>query len=145
MVYFFFFYSIEDVEYGFPALVKAAKAAGTKVTVSVGGWSGSTKFSPMAASASARAEFIKWNVDLVTKYDTAGVDLDWEYPNAAGPGCNDKSWSDVDNLLVLLKELRAALDKAHPNNYKEITMAVRIVPWSSGKYINLIKVCSYSH
>jgi chitinase len=90
----------------------------------------------MAASATARAEFIKWNVDLVTKYDTAGIDLDWEYPNAEGPGCNDKSWSDVDNLLILLKELRSALDKAHPNNRKEITMAVRIVPWSSGMNIH---------
>ncbi|KAG1063755.1 hypothetical protein G6F42_027143 [Rhizopus arrhizus] len=54
----------EDVEYGFPALVKAAKAAGTKVTISVGGWSGSTQFSPMAASAANRAAWIKWNVDL---------------------------------------------------------------------------------
>ncbi|GAA5813927.1 hypothetical protein MFLAVUS_007416 [Mucor flavus] len=119
----------EDVEYGFPALVKAAKAAGTEVTISVGGWTGSTKFSPMAASAAGRAEFIKWNVDLVTKFDLAGVDLDWEYPNGAGPGCNTVSWSDVDNLLLLVKELRVALDKASPSKYKEITMAVRIVPW----------------
>lgn len=120
---------VEGISYGFPALVKAAKAAGTKVTVSVGGWSGSTKFSPMAKSASARAEFIKWNVDLVTKYDTAGVDLDWEYPTAAGPGCNDRAADDVDNLLTLVKELRAALDKASPNDHKEITMAVHITPW----------------
>ena len=83
----------------------------------------------MAASASARAEFIKWNVDLVTKYDTAGVDLDWEYPTAAGPGCNTKAYNDVDNLLLLVKELRAALDKASPTNHKEITMAVHITPW----------------
>ncbi|KAF1806541.1 carbohydrate-binding module family 5 protein [Mucor lusitanicus] len=119
----------EDVEYGFPALVKAAKAAGTKVTISVGGWTGSTQFSPMAASASNRAAWIKWNVDLVTKYDTAGVDIDWEYPTADGPGCNTKAWNDVDNLLLLVKELRVALDAASPTNHKEITMAVRIIPW----------------
>lgn len=144
----------EDVEYGFPALVKAAKAAGTKVTISVGGWSGSTQFSPMAASAANRAAWIKWNVDLVTKYDTAGVDIgrslamivrfvhivinhkliDWEYPTADGPGCNTKAWNDVDNLLLLVKELRVALDAASPTNYKEITMAVRIIPWGGGMF-----------
>jgi chitinase len=36
---------IADVQYGFPNLVKLAHAAGTKVMVSVGGWSGSTQFS----------------------------------------------------------------------------------------------------
>lgn len=102
--------------------------------ISVGGWTGSTKFSPMAASATGRAEFIKWNVDLVTKFDLAGVDLDWEYPTGAGPGCNKISSDDVKNLLLLVKELRIALDKASPKKYREITMAVRIVPWSSGTY-----------
>jgi chitinase len=90
----------------------------------------------MAASASARAEFIKWNVDLVTKYDTAGVDLDWEYPSASGPGCNDQAWNDVDNLLLLVKELRIALDAAHPTNHKEITMATKVIPWGGGTLLN---------
>lgn len=83
----------------------------------------------MVASASARAEFIKWNVDLVTKYGTAGVDLDWEYPTGLGPGCNEVNPNDVSNYLLLVKELRAALDAASPNNHKEITMAVHITPW----------------
>jgi chitinase len=120
---------VEDISYGFPALVKAARAAGTKVTISVGGWSGSTKFSPMVASKTARAEFIKWNVDLVTKYDLGGVDLDWEYPNGKGPGCNEVNYADVSNHLLLIKELRAALDAASPKVHKEITMAVYITPW----------------
>lgn len=63
------------VQYGFPKLVSLAHAAGTKVMVSVGGWSGSTQFSPMAASASNRAAWIKWNVDFVSKYGTDGVDI----------------------------------------------------------------------
>lgn len=66
---------IDYVQYGFPKLVSLAHAAGTKVLVSVGGWSGSTQFSPMAASASNRAAWIKWNVDFVTKYGTDGVDI----------------------------------------------------------------------
>lgn len=109
--------------------MKLANAAGTKVIVSVGGWSGGTKFSPMVASASARANFIKWNTDFITKYGTAGVDLDWEYPTAAGPGCNAMSANDIPNYLQLIKELRTSLNTLFPNNYKEITMAVHITPW----------------
>jgi chitinase len=106
-----------------------ANAAGTKVIVSVGGWTGSTKFSPMVASASSRANFIKWNTDFIAKYGTAGVDLDWEYPTAAGPGCNTYNADDVTNYLQLIKELRTSLNTLFPNNYKEITMAVHITPW----------------
>jgi GH18 family chitinase len=35
---------IADVEYNFQSLMKAANSAGAKVAVSVGGWSGGTKF-----------------------------------------------------------------------------------------------------
>ncbi|KAL9557386.1 hypothetical protein MBANPS3_001410 [Mucor bainieri] len=117
------------VQYGFPKLVSLAHAAGTKVMVSVGGWSGSTQFSPMAASASNRAAWIKWNVDFVSKYGTDGVDIDWEYPTAKGAGCNVVGDNDVANLNTLVKELRTALNSNFPNNYKEITMAVHITPW----------------
>lgn len=121
--------SIAYVAYGFPKLVSLAHAAGTKVTVSVGGWSGSTQFSTMAASASNRAAWIKWNVDFINTWGTDGVDIDWEYPTNTGAGCNVVSNNDVSNLNTLVKELRAALDSNFPNNYKEITMAVHITPF----------------
>ncbi|KAI8978043.1 glycoside hydrolase superfamily [Pilobolus umbonatus] len=123
----------ENVAYGFPALVKAAKKSGTGVMISVGGWSGSTKFSPMAASRSSRKAFIDWNVKMVTKYNLAGVDLDWEYPGAAGPGCNEMRSNDVDNYIKLVKELHAALKKASPKKKREITLAVHIKPWAASK------------
>ncbi|CEP10584.1 hypothetical protein [Parasitella parasitica] len=137
----------EYVQYGFPKLVSLAHAAGTKVMVSVGGWSGSTHFSPMAASASNRAAWIQWNVDFISKYGTDGVDigelnficnhipmtliikLDWEYPTAKGPGCNAVDDNDVENLNTLVKELRTALNSKFSSNYKEITMAVHISPF----------------
>lgn len=101
--------------------------------VSVGGWSGSTGFSPMAASASNRANFIKWNIDFIKQWNTDGVDIDWEYPTAKGPGCNALSANDVDNFNLLIKELRASLTSNFPNNYKELTMAVHIDPWGGDK------------
>ncbi|KAI7901639.1 glycoside hydrolase superfamily [Cokeromyces recurvatus] len=117
------------VQYGFPKLISLAHAAGTKVMASVGGWSGSTQFSPMAASESKRAAWIKWNIDFITKYNTDGVDIDWEYPNGVGPGCNAVSNDDVANLQTLIKELRTALNSNFPNDYKEITMAVHNTPF----------------
>lgn len=66
------------VSYGFPKLLSLAHAAGTKVVVSVGGWSGSTQFSTMAASSSNRQAWIQWNVDFINQYNTDGVDIDWE-------------------------------------------------------------------
>ncbi|KAI8641240.1 glycoside hydrolase superfamily [Parasitella parasitica] len=119
----------EYVQYGFPKLVSLAHAAGVKVMVSVGGWSGSTHFSPMAASDNNRATWIQWNVDFISKYGTDGVDIDWEYPTAKGAGCNAVSDNDVENLNTLVKELRTALTSSFPKNYKEITMAVHISPF----------------
>ncbi|GAA5807973.1 hypothetical protein MFLAVUS_001354 [Mucor flavus] len=124
------------VQYGFPKLVELAHAAGTKVLVSVGGWSGSTHFSPMAASASNRAAFIKWNVDFIKQWNTDGVDIDWEYPTGKGPGCNIIADDDVANLQVLIKELRASLTTNFPSNYKEISMAVHIDPWGGPKPVS---------
>ncbi|KAG2194923.1 hypothetical protein INT47_005599 [Mucor saturninus] len=117
------------VAYGFPKLVTLAHAAGVKVMVSVGGWSGSTGFSLMAATPATRATFIKWNVDFINTWNTDGVDIDWEYPNGKGAGCNAVSDNDVNNLQSLIQELRASFTSNFANNYKEITMAVHITPF----------------
>ncbi|KAI8997024.1 glycoside hydrolase superfamily [Pilobolus umbonatus] len=122
----------EYVQYGFPKLVTAAHAAGTKVIVSNGGWSGSTGFSLMAASSDNRAAWISWNIDIVKKWGTDGVDIDWEYPNSVGAGCNAVNSQDVVNLNTLVKELRDALDKNFPDTHKEITLAVHISPFGGG-------------
>ncbi|KAI8882701.1 glycoside hydrolase family 18 protein, partial [Backusella circina FSU 941] len=114
---------------GFPQLVKLATAAGTKVAVSIGGWSGGKTFSTMASSSSGRAAFIQWCVNFVTKYGISGINIDWEYPGAAGAVCNTHSSSDVTNLLALVTELRSAFDKGFKSNRKEISLAVHITPW----------------
>ena len=106
-----------------------AHAAGVKVLVSVGGWSGSTGFSPMAASAANRATFIKWNVDFINTWGTDGVDIDWEYPGSLGAGCNAVGPNDVANLQTLVQEMRSSFTTNFPNSYKEITMAVHITPF----------------
>ncbi|CAO3642703.1 unnamed protein product [Mucor fragilis] len=119
--------------YSFQGLVKLANEAGTKVMISCGGWNGGLNYSSMAASPTSRQEFIKWNIDYIATYNLAGVDLDWEYPNDPGSGCNQYSPEDASNFLLLIKELREALDKTFPNEHKEITLAVYVVPWGPGQ------------
>ncbi|RSH80958.1 uncharacterized protein EHS24_008387 [Apiotrichum porosum] len=90
-------------------LATLAHAAGKKVKLSVGGWTGSAYFSTLCASSSKRATFIANIVAAVTKYDLDGIDIDWEYPGAEGADGNAVSSSDSANFLTFLTELRAAL------------------------------------
>ncbi|GAN08582.1 chitinase [Mucor ambiguus] len=117
------------VESSLPKVVEQAHASKTKVLLSVGGWTGSKRFSPMVATASSRKKFIDWNLDFIEKYKTDGVDIDWEYPGKQAAGCNEVADNDADNFLLLLKELRQALDKKFPKEHKEISMAVHVQPF----------------
>ncbi|KAI9248263.1 glycoside hydrolase [Phascolomyces articulosus] len=119
-----------QVDNQLPGLVKAAHASGSKVLISVGGWSGCLTFSTMAADPSQRQAFIQWNVDQINKYGTDGVDIDWEYPGRQGAGCNAFDLAnDASNFLELLKELRTALDGIQGSSRKEISIAVHVRPF----------------
>ncbi|KAM3589400.1 hypothetical protein VKS41_000266 [Umbelopsis sp. WA50703] len=125
-----------SVQYGLPNLIKLAHAAGTKVLVSVGGWSGSVAFSGMASSSANRAQFIQWNVNFIQQYGTDGVDLDWEYPTSTGAGCNAVNANDITNFASLVKELRSALDSNFPSVHKEISLAVHLTPWGGASIVD---------
>jgi chitinase len=58
-----------------------------KVVVSVGGWDWSNRFSNVADSAEARANFIASSVRLMRRHGLDGIDIDWEYPTEAGVPC----------------------------------------------------------
>lgn len=71
------------VEFYLPKLVSLAHQADTKVLLSIGGWTGSQRFSSMVASPEARQRFIDWNVNFIRDYGTDGVDIgkwycDWD-------------------------------------------------------------------
>jgi chitinase len=55
--------------------------------------------------------------------------LDWEYPGKQAAGCNEVAPNDADNFLLLLKEMREALDKKFTETHKEISMAVHVKPF----------------
>ncbi|KAI7901756.1 glycoside hydrolase [Cokeromyces recurvatus] len=117
------------VETSLPSIINMAHSNETKVLLSIGGWTGSKKFSSMVKTTKNRQNFINWNLDFIEKYKTDGVDLDWEYPGKQAAGCNEFADNDSDNFLLLLKEMREALDKRFPMEHKEISLAVHVQPF----------------
>ncbi|MYM71142.1 chitinase [Duganella sp. FT134W] len=108
-----------------------------KVVISVGGWNWSNRFSNVAASASARANFIASSLQAMRRYGLDGVDLDWEYPGEAGVPCVAGEVcarpQDRQNFVVLARELRAAFDQAGKQDSKHYT--ITIAAGGNGNYV----------
>lgn len=90
LLYYIFFL---DTLNAFAALKNARE--GRKVLVAVGGWSHSSTFPAVAASASARAVFLQSALEFLEKHGFDGLDFDWEYPNKRGG-------TQVDVVSILL-------------------------------------------
>lgn len=89
------------------SLISRAHAAGVKVLPSIGGWTLSSNFPGIAASAVRRAAFAQACVGLIQQYGFDGIDLDWEYPGYAPHGGSPQ---DKANFTLLLQSVRGALD-----------------------------------
>ncbi|KAI8080202.1 chitinase [Gilbertella persicaria] len=73
-----------------------------KVSLSIGGYSWSGNFSTLAAIPESRAMFTKTAISHLQNLGLDGIDIDWEFP---------KNAKDSENYVLLLKDLRAALDE----------------------------------
>ncbi|GAA5827960.1 hypothetical protein JCM11251_005668 [Rhodosporidiobolus azoricus] len=95
-----------DIVYFFTAeFATAAKAAGCTAMLSVGGWTGSSTFSALMKDESKRGTFADNMIKAAEEYGFDGIDIDYEYPGKAG-ATNDFDASDLDNLLLLLQEMK---------------------------------------
>ena len=108
-----------------------------RVFASVGGWNWSNQFSNLAATPSARATFAASALALLRRYQLDGIDIDWEYPTAAGVPCTAgqvcERADDKQNYVTLARELRAAFDAAGRVDGKHY--AITIASGATDKFI----------
>jgi len=96
---------------------------------SVGGWTGSGRFSDVANDTAKRAQFVASSVAFLRRLNYDGIDIDWEYPGAIGvpcdPGLTCERPTDKENFVVLAREMREALDGAgrEDNRHYLLTIA----------------------
>ncbi|KAF9315385.1 hypothetical protein BG003_003093 [Podila horticola] len=149
------FRPVFETDYLLNRVVREAHAKGVKVLMSIGGWTGSQYFSPLAATKQGRKTFIDGAVQFVQEYNLDGIDIDWEYPGRLGSACNTfDEKNDANNFLILLQELRAAFRELPRGDQLEISLATRIVPFDGpdgqltdvsefAKVVNHINVMAY--
>jgi chitinase len=85
-----------------------------RTLISIGGWTGSGRFSDAVATEQARREFVASCVELfLTRWPGVfdGIDIDWEYPVCCGPPANGYRPEDRRNCTLLFQELRRQLDE----------------------------------
>src|SRR6267378_6157197 len=104
-----------------------------KLTISVGGWGGSARFSDAALTDSTRRRFSESAIDLFIRrwprlFD--GIDIDWEFPVQGGMKGNVERPADKQNFTLLLAELRRELDAQgqKDNRHYELTIAASARP-----------------
>jgi len=84
-----------------------------KLVVSIGGWTGSGKFSDAALTDSSRRLFAESAIDVFIRQRPGlfdGIDIDWEFPVSGGMQGNVERPVDKNNFTLLLAELRRQLD-----------------------------------
>src|SRR2546430_6013956 len=117
-----------------------AKHPNLKILMSLGGWTYSKYFSDAAATDASRKALVSSCIDMFIKGNLPkspggfggpgtgagifdGIDIDWEYPGAAGHTGNHFTSADTQNYTLLLQEFRTELD-ALGGSKKYLTAAV---------------------
>ncbi len=101
------------IDYSNFSKLKALKGAypSLKTVISVGGWDDSKRFSDAALTDASRTAFANSVVSFIKANGFDGVDIDWEYPTGGGLSTNISRPVDRTNFGLLLKTLRAKLDR----------------------------------
>jgi Chitinase len=74
-------------------------------------------FSAMSASPEGRVAFAEDCLAFLKKYNLDGIDLDWEFPGLSWSGAAKDEAHDVDNYVLLVKQLRETLGKDYLISY----------------------------
>jgi chitinase len=88
------------------SIIERAHNAGTKVMVSIGGWTLSDNFPSIAASSTKRTTFASECNRLIRFYNFDGIDIDWEYPGFVE---HSGTTADKQNFTLLMQEIKDSL------------------------------------
>jgi chitinase len=118
---------------------------GLRVEISIGGWTGSTYFSDVAATAASRQAFVASCIDLFIRGNLPtggwpeqsgglgaaaglfdGINVDWEYPGTDPGNGAHHSPADVHNATLLLQEFRRQLDEQGALSGRHYTLTADI-------------------
>ncbi|MBS1918677.1 MAG: glycoside hydrolase family 18 protein [Bacteroidetes bacterium] len=90
-----------------------------KILISIGGWIWSKLFSDAVLSDTSTANFAQSAVDIVSKFNLDGVDIDWEYPGMRGDSnvFRPKDRTGYTNLFKNLREKLEDLEKQTNKKY----------------------------
>jgi|GEM_PF-2412344 len=136
--------TVEKVEGGAPGLFTLCKQNNVKLMASIGGWSMSKHFSAMANSPTLKANFIS-GVKRLMALGFDGIDIDWEYPGAAGMNFTGNDY-DYANYLSLMKDIRAAIgtDKILTGAFSAAPKNLDGFDWTElAKYMDYFNIMSY--
>lgn len=89
------------------SIIDLAKPHGTKVILSIGGWTTSDNFPQVSADEAKRAIFASECVKHIQNYGFDGIDIDWEFP---GYVRHKGTPQDRDNFTILLQTVRDSLN-----------------------------------
>jgi chitinase len=101
-----------------------------RLLLAVGGWTGSARFSDVAATAESRRAFAQSAIDLMFRRTPGlfhGLDIDWEYPVGGGLPTNVTRPEDRRNFTLLLRELRTQLDAAGERDGRAYLLTVATI------------------
>ncbi|KAN0105191.1 glycoside hydrolase family 18 protein [Russula decolorans] len=121
-----------------PEFVQAARNYSAVPILSVGGWGGSQFFSSAVATDANRTAFANAILDVVKQYGLDGIEIDWEYPNNLGIGCNQVFPDDSANLLLFLQNLRSM------NESLVLSAAVPLKPFLDENRIPMTNVSEFA-
>jgi chitinase len=98
-----------------------------KLVISIGGWTGSGKFSDAALTDSSRRLFTESAIDVFIRQRPGlfdGIDIDWEFPVEGGMQGNGERPADKENFTLLLAELRRQLDAQGAIDKRHYVLAI---------------------
>jgi chitinase len=129
-----------------------------KAMVSIGGWTGSGRFSDIALTDASRRLFASSAIDqFIRRFPGVfdGLDIDWEYPVGGGLAENAKRPEDRRNFTLLMNELRRHLDEQGARDGRRYELAAATTAGEQGignlevdslaKVVDFLNVMTYDY